>query len=403
MTGTVVVLSADPPLPPLPYAGVVSSAVRSFLDEPRVPDPPARDWRDWALFAVVVVGAVVEAALRSDLVWRWASLGLCLAIAPTLLWRRSHPLAMTLIAFGTTSVVSVVAAVVAGEPIGLYTTAVVLVLPYALFRWDSGRHALMGIPVMLVAYVVGITTDPGTVGEAIGGLTVLSIPALVGTMIRYKTSARARAIEEIRSQEREQIARELHDTVAHHVSAISVQAQAGRTLAATRPDEALAVLGVIEEAASRTLTEMRDMVRALRGGSEAELSPQQGMADLLRLGQAGGNSLTVDVSLDDQLGPVGPAVDAAIYRIAQESVTNAVRHARHATKVEVQVAGIGDQLVVTVVDDGDLVTFDQADAGYGLLGMAERVKLLGGTLEAGPRPNGGWCIAATLPRNGRRA
>jgi signal transduction histidine kinase len=222
-------------------------------------------------------------------------------------------------------------------------------------------------------------------------------------MIRYKSTARARAIEEIRSHERERIARELHDTVAHHVSAISVQAQAGRALAATRPDEALAVLGVIEEAASRTLTEMREMVRALRGDAEAELTPQQGMADLPRLGRGGAHTLTVDVTLDDQIGPVGAAVDAAIFRIAQESVTNAARHARNATRVDVQVAGDGDQLVLTVVDDGDPVSFDPADAGYGLLGMAERVKMLGGTLEAGPQPSGGWSIAATLPRNGGHA
>jgi signal transduction histidine kinase len=381
----------------------VSSAVRSFLDEPRVPNPPARDWRDWTLFTAVVVGAVVEAALRPDVVWRWASLALCLGIAPTLLWRRSRPLEMNVIAFGSTCVVSIAGAIGPGEPVGLYTNAVVLVLPYALFRWDSGRHALMGIPLMAAAYVVGITTDPGTVGEAIGGLTVLTIPPLLGTMIRYKSTARARAVEEIRSQERERIARELHDTVAHHVSAISVQAQAGRAMAATRPDEALAVLAVIEQAASRTLTEMREMVRALRGDAEAELTPQQGVADLARLERAGAHTLTVDVTLDDELGPLGAAVDAAIYRIAQESVTNAARHARNATRVDVQVVGRGDQLVLTVVDDGDPVTFDPADAGYGLLGMAERVKLLGGTLEAGPRPAGGWCIAATLPRHGGRA
>jgi signal transduction histidine kinase len=381
----------------------VSSAVRSFLDEPRVPDPPPRDWRDWTLFAMVVVSAVIEAALRPDLVWRWASLAMCLGVAPTLLWRRRHPLEMTVIAFGVASAVGLVGAIGTGEPIGLVTTAVVLVLPYSLFRWDSGRRAVFGIPVMLVAYVVGVTTDPGTVGDAVGGAMALAIPPLLATMIRYRAAARVRTIEGIRAHEREQIARELHDTVAHHVSAIAVQAQAGRAMASTRPDEALARLAVIEEAASRTLAEMRAMVGALRGGAEADLTPQHGMADLARLGQVGGHALTVDVTLDDHLGPVGAAVDAAIYRIAQESVTNAARHARNATRVAVQVAEVGDELVLTVVDDGDPVSFDPADAGYGLLGIAERVKLLGGTLVVGPQPTGGWCIAATLPRNGARS
>src|SRR5262245_41062593 len=111
----VVVLSADPPMRTLPYAVVVSSAVRSFLDEPRVADPPARDWRDWTLFGAVVVTAIIEAALRPDVVWRWTSLVMCLGVASTLLWRRQRPLEMTTIAFGTTVVVSLAAAIGPGE------------------------------------------------------------------------------------------------------------------------------------------------------------------------------------------------------------------------------------------------------------------------------------------------
>ncbi len=165
--------------------------------------------------------------------------------------------------------------------------AMVLVLPYALVRWASGRDIAIGAVIMFATWAIGITTDPGTIGEAIGGLTVLLLPAAIGGMVRYRGTSRSRELEEVKLREREQLARELHDTVAHHVSAIVIQAQAGRTLAATRPETAVDVLAVIEDEASRTLDEMRGMVGALRRDTDAELTPQQGIADIARLAAIG--------------------------------------------------------------------------------------------------------------------
>ncbi len=115
------------------------AAVRSFLAEPAVADPPARVWRDWALVAVIVVTAVPEAILRDDLPWPALSLLSCVAIGVSLLWRRTHPLATTALAFATASLLGVAGAV-ADTPStpGLYSMAFVLVLPYALVRWASG-------------------------------------------------------------------------------------------------------------------------------------------------------------------------------------------------------------------------------------------------------------------------
>ena len=104
------------------------------------------------------------------------------------------------------------------------------------------------------------------------------------------------------------------------------------------------------------------------------------------------------MELSDDLDDLGPPVDAAIYRIAQESITNAVRHARRATRVDVSVAGESDCVRLTVRDDGDAGSTGRSGAGYGLVGMAERAMLLGGTLEAGPDPDGGWTVSAVLPR-----
>ena len=196
------------------------------------------------------------------------------------------------------------------------------------------------------------------------------------------------------------MARELHDTVAHHVSAIAIQAQAGRT-AASRPDAAVDALGAIEEEASRTLAEMRAMVGALRQGEEPELAPQRGVADIHRLARGAGEGPRVDVELAGDLDGLRPSVDAALYRLAQESITNAVRHARHATRIDVRVTGDNDDVRLTVRDDGDGPSGADWSLGYGLVGMTERAMLLGGTLEAGPGADGGWTVNALLPRNGR--
>jgi signal transduction histidine kinase len=374
--------------------------VREFLAEPAVADPPARTRRDLMVLGAIVASALTETAIRTDLGLPAIELLVCLGVAATVLWRRTHPLLMTALAFGAANAMSLLGALLDKAPLGLYTTAIVLVLPYALFRWGSGRHAAVGAIVMLSAWLIGITTDPGPVGEAIGGFIVLTVPAELGLVVRYRESARDREIEEIRLREREQLARELHDTVAHHVSAIAVQAQAAQAIAPTRPDAALEILAVIEEAASRTLTEMRAMVGTLRRGDDAELAPQQGIADLHRLAQVAADGFRVQVECSGRLESLEPMVDGAVYRIAQESVTNAVRHGRGATHLDVRVVGLDDCVHLTIRNDGGLVQPEPigAAAGFGLLGMSERAKLLGGTFHAGPRPEGGWQVSAVLPK-----
>jgi len=376
----------------------VNPAVRTFLAEPAVADPPKRVWRDWVLLAVIVVSAVPEAILRDDLVWPGLALVSCIAIAMSVLWRRTHPLEMVIVGFGTATMLGIAGAIGGAESTpGLYSMGLLLVLPYALVRWASGRDIAIGAVVIVLTGAIGIATDPGTVGEAIGGLTVLLLPAAVGGMVRYRDTARTRALEEVKLREREQLARELHDTVAHHVSAIVIQAQAGRTLAATRPEAAADVLAAIETEASRTLDEMRGMVGALRRDTAAELTPQQGIADIRRLASSAPPSIAVEVHLEGDLTRIEPMVDAAAYRIAQESVTNAVRHAVNATRIDIHVVTSPDLVQLTIVDDGEHGDVPGI-GGYGLIGMAERVKLLGGTLEAGRAPDGGWCISAELPR-----
>lgn len=375
----------------------MSSAVRSFLSEPPAPDPPARVWRDWVLLAVIAVSAVLETIFREDLVWRPAGLVVCLGLSVTLLWRRTRPLPMTAIAFGGTTLLDTAARLFADEPTAvLISTAFVLLFPYALLRWGSGRDAAIGMGLILGLQVV-TETAAANFGDLILGAAFFLLAAALGASMRYRTGARLRERDQVRLREREQLARELHDTVAHHVSAIAVRAQAGRTLAATQPAAAVDALEVIEEAASRTLTELRAIVGALRDGDEADLAPQRGVADIARLAVAA-DGPRVAVELNGDLEGLQPMVGAAVYRIAQESITNAVRHARHATRIDVRVTGERDCVRLTVLDDGEPSA--PSPPGYGLAGMTERAALLGGALEAGPRSGRGWLVTATLPRNG---
>ena len=383
---------------------VVPSVVRSFLAEPRVPGAPTRVWRDWVVAGAIVVGSTIEMLARDDVPWPVLTLLVSFVIAATVLPRRQHPLAMTIIAFAVVNGLSLAVWIDGGPPAGYNSLAFLLVIPYCLFRWGSGRDAGIGVGILLAAWLVGITTDQGTIGDAIGGLMVLAFTAAVGVAVRTRSALREREFEEVKLREREQLARELHDTVAHHVSAIAVQAQAGQAVAAQRPEVAVETLAVIEETAKRTLAEMRAMVGALRGSDDASRTPQEGVADLRRLADRASGTLRIDVELSGDLDDLGPLVDAAVYRIAQESITNALRHARNASRVSVSVVGHDERVDLTVSDDGTAATAPTSDAtGYGLLGMSERAKLLGGTVTSGPTAGGGWTVTATLPKAGVNA
>ncbi|MFN8168640.1 MAG: histidine kinase [Candidatus Nanopelagicales bacterium] len=379
---------------------MIADAVRTLRAEPRPDGAPDRVARDWPLVGALVVAMVVESLLRPDMPWRpvgWLEIAV---LAYALLHRRTEPLRMCLLAFGTLVVVDTVA-LVAGVvgPVSPYSAAFVLVLVYALYRWGSGREVILGSAAALVAAGVGFVRDRSGIGDVALGLVVLALPAALGAVVRFRAAARARDVEQARLREREQLARELHDTVAHHVSAMVVRAQAGRVLAATSPEAAVEALGIIESEGSRTLAEMRSMVGALRDRDAAQLAPRTGIADLAGLARDDAEP-RVEVTTSGDLR-VSPAVDAAVYRIAQESVTNALRHARRASLVLVQVDGGPDGVRVRVTDDGEHVAARGQD-GFGIVGMTERATILGGTLDAGPGAARGWTVSALLPREAAR-
>lgn len=375
--------------------------LRSFWLQPQVAGAPVRVWRDWVLLGAIWIGALIETVVRPDLAWPLPSLAVCLVVSLAVLIRRTHPLAAAAAAFATTSIVQVASLVADVEWEGLFSTAFLLVLPYSLLRWGSGRQATIGIALFLTGGVIGATGEPNPVGAAVGGTVVLLLAAAIGALVRYEGALMDQRLGEARLRQREAIARELHDSVAHHVSAIAVQAQAGRAVAEVHPEAAGESLAVIEEEASRALEEMRAMVAALRDGADPDLAPQAGVHDIVRLGESAPGRPAVAVQLSGSLDDLRPSVDTALYRLAQESITNAMRHARNARTVDVAVVGDVECVRLTVRDDGEPAG-SRNEGGFGLVGMAERAKLLGGTFRAGPEADRGWSVEAVLPRGGAR-
>lgn len=380
---------------------MIVQRLRDVLQVPRVADRPGRTSRDWLLVTAFMTAAVIEGLVRPDIEWRWFSILLAVGLGLGFLWRRSHPGETFFATFGVLLVANVVDLATGSEWEGLYTMAAILILPYALFRWGAGWEAAVGLAQMVVIYVLALLNDYTGLGDAIGGAIVFAFPAELGLLIRTRAASQARQLEQVKAQERELLARELHDTVAHHVSAIAIQAQAGRAVAATDPRAAVDALEVIEEAAARTLDDMRSMVGVLRGAEPAEMSPQPGVTDIARLASDAAEGPPIEVAITGDVDALAPAVDGAVYRMAQESITNAVRHARNATRIVVAVVAEDSRVRLTVSDDGDPVPALSSTAnrsGFGLVGMSERAALLGGTLHVGPGPGRGWTVEAELPR-----
>lgn len=379
---------------------MVPDALRSLWAEPRPAHPPGPLPRDWVLVAVLVGWSVVEAVLRQDMAPVPLLLVAAFAAVAPLPWRRTHPLPAVAVAFGTLTVVDIVRILTGSHGVLPFSVSATLVLTYALFRWGSGREAAGGLGVILLWLTLTLVAESTSLAETVAGYAFFLFAAALGAAARYREKNRIRDIDEAKAREREQLARELHDTVAHHVSGIAIQAQAGRAIAASHPERALEALVTIEDAATRTLTELRAIVGVLRAPHDTEFAPQPGLTEVEQLATDGRTPPCVEVTLAGELDDLSPAVGSAIYRLAQESITNARRHARHATRVTVAVTGDTDQVRLTVDDDGSIGATGRAPAGYGLVGMRERATLLGGTFHAGPTAGRGWRVEANLPRTG---
>ncbi len=202
--------------------------------------------------------------------------------------------------------------------------------------------------------------------------------------------------------ERVRIARELHDVVAHHVSVMGVQAGAARLVMDRDPSKATEALGSIESSSRQAVVELHRLLGFLRQEGDADdLAPQPGLGQLEGLvAQMAEAELAVQLRVDGEPRPLPPTVELSAYRIVQEALTNTLKHAG-ASKAEVSLHYRPAAVELEIVDDGrEAPSAAAATGGHGLIGMRERANLHGGRLSAGPRPEGGFAVRATLPVNG---
>lgn len=216
--------------------------------------------------------------------------------------------------------------------------------------------------------------------------------------VRARERAERAAAERRRAdEERLLIARELHDVLAHSISVINVQAGVGLALLDSDPEQARSALTTIKAASKEALGEVRQVLGALRTPGDAPRAPAPGLDRLPELvEQASGGGLTVHVERVGRMAALAPGTDLAAFRIVQEALTNVVRHSGSRT-ARVRIAYSPGRLALQVDDEGPATGSVAGGGGNGLIGMRERAGALGGTIEAGPRPDGGFRVSAELP------
>jgi signal transduction histidine kinase len=329
-----------------------------------------------------------------------------------LYWRRRVPLVVL-------GVVLIAWAVTLGSGYADLGGAAIIAL-YSAGRYATeDRWGRVGAAAAVAVVFVDGLTDPAPWGEAVFGGVVLFVAWYVGRRLRLRTERAAQLLREqaaearrVVTEERTRIARELHDVVAHRVSLMTVQAGAAKAVAAEDPEAALRAMGAVEEAGRQALDELRHLLGVLRPETDLDgLGPQPGLADLPRLvGQVRGAGLEVSLATNGVPAGLPARVDLFAFRIVQESLTNVLKHAGPGARTEVRLGSDRSGIVIEVLDDGRGAAVSPGSGvaqgetrGHGIVGMRERALLLGGTLDARPRPGGGFLVVAHLPTGGEPA
>ncbi|MEV7785321.1 sensor histidine kinase [Streptomyces sp. NPDC088106] len=373
---------------------------------------PRWPWRSTVLLtAFVLIGSGFAApAQEGERVALDASARVLLCVAGAmLLWRGRHPV---LVVSGT--VAAVLLYVGAGYPYGpVFLTVAVACFSAVVSGHRHAAWAAMGAfwaGHVLIAQVLYRWLPPAgdhpvswnqelVIATWVVALVALSELARVRREQWARERAeRARAARRRADEERLRIARELHDVLAHSISVINVQAGVGLALLDRDPEQARTALTTIKAKSKEALGEVRQVLDTLRAPGAAPRTPAPGLDRLPELvEQAAGAGLTVTVEGEPQRLP--PGADLAAFRIVQEALTNVVRHSG-SREARVCVERSGGRLRLRVDDDGPATGADAGGGGNGLAGMRERAAALDGTVEAGPRPDGGFRVLAVLPLEG---
>lgn len=377
-------------------------------------------WFD-AIFATVMivlsfVGLFTGEVTGSEKSWDWLAVVLVLGHSLPLFFRRSHPL----------TTLNIVLSFMMAFWVLDYTSnfdAQLLFAMYAATAFGVDRRKTW----INVSIVMAITTIVALVGvyiadedlplSAVFALALLHSMGAIFGQTRYDRHRRLIALErraeqaeaelEIRTHlavvdERTRIAREMHDVVSHSMSVMVVQASAAQRILATDPDAAKEALGHIETTGRESLVEMRRMLGVLRDGSvtKAELTPQPDVADFEALKQHCNDAgITTSISTTGEQVSLSPGLRLASYRVAQEALTNVIKHAGRPARAEVLIDYGPDALTIRISDNGmgAAAALNSEDGGHGLIGMLERVALYDGTFNAGPQDGGGFLVTARFP------
>ncbi|POM27693.1 Sensor histidine kinase LiaS [Actinomadura rubteroloni] len=337
-----------------------------------------------AVDAVTVAAAI--GALASRNVLRWAAGAAAASIAVTLLAAATHSPGF-------------------GAMVFLEVSWLLVLVVRVVWKAPQPRlPALTALTGGAVAFCAFRSPGAAVVLVAVaplGGLVVVAIGT--GLYLRALDARRVRALAGARRDERLELARDLHDFVAHHVTGIVVQAQAARfaagSAAAQSPEQLDRMLASIEKAGGEALASMRRMVGLLRDASDdpAGLRPVGGLDQVIDLVERWTDP-PASLIIDRNVGAPPPEVATTLHRIVQEALTNVRKHAADATHVRVAITRSGpDAVTIEVTDDGQGRGRLLPSGGFGLAGLDERVASLGGRLSAGPGPHGGWRVVAVLP------
>jgi len=367
--------------------------------------PPVRDLALAAVLLVLALGTTVEGHLGEGPFW--LTLPVAAVMTGATAWRTRTPLASLVVVVAA----GLVQSLVGHEPGALWALAVYLLASYSVAAFSTEARAAVGGAALVAVQWWQEWRESGSdylfVVLVFGGAWLLG--RLVNQWRARATLAELNQEERARlavAEERARIARELHDIVAHGVSVIAVQADAAEAVLSREPERAREPLNVIRSSSREVLDEMRRLLLLLRMADPlAEepptdgVTPQPGLEqlpDLVSSVSAAGLPVTLD-PLDCD-GPVPLSVELSAYRIVQEALTNVMKHAGRAS-TRVSVRRTATALVVDVVNEkGTSTSTSPSDgSGHGLVGMRERVALVGGELRAGPLAGGGFGVQAVLP------
>ncbi|MBB1251820.1 sensor histidine kinase [Streptomyces alkaliterrae] len=294
---------------------------------------------------------------------------------------------------------------------GLMESAALLTLLVGAAR-SAPMPEAVGLCLLVGAAVIAAPLRISGGGDEITFAFLLTLAAGgavgLGGYLRGLDNRRAQAVHRVRERERLELARDLHDFVAHHVTGIVVQAQAARTIRETAPERLDPLLEGIERAGAETLESMRRLVRVLREEDGGTVRPENLLTELGVLvsvfgEREGGGTATLEVAADARSVRLAPEVETSVHRLVQEALTNVARHAPGAPGVRVTM-GLseghreGAWLVVRVVNGpADRTPPPGGRGGFGLVGLRERVEAVGGGLDVGPTESGGWRVVGRFP------